>query len=52
MKQSDSERLKMLAEINREGNVQFFEERKARYEKRKEKEFIKKLEASLGFNPK
>jgi len=52
MKLSDEDRIRMLAEINREGNVQFFEERRARYEKRKEKEFIKKLEASLGFNPK
>ena len=52
MKLSDEDRIRMLADLNREGNETFHREKRAQFEKRQEKLFIEELSRKLGFKRK
>ena len=49
MSQSDTNNLKTMIEINREGNWNFEAERKAKREKEAEKKWMQKLARKVGF---
>ena len=49
MAQSDTNNLKTMIEINREGNHYYEAEQKAKREKEAEKEWMKKLARKVGF---